>query len=348
MSKPSTPRRLAGAVLRPVLRRLDARTDWRIRRAGTAQRRTIAELQRTVDRMSAELLALRAAVQAGAAAPAAGPSAAAAERPAAGAPAEPSVAGLVTASVYAAYGPEGRRDRRVRPGQLRRLASEVADVSGVSSAARETVTAYRTLLEVENRGVGRIAGGTANIVGKLAAVPLLRPPNGEILEIGCLYGLFAGALVRQVLRTGLDYHLTLVDPVATRQIQNGHEGRGEDASGTPISESLIRANLALSGVDDGRLRLCRGFSQDEAVRAAAGDRRYGLVVIDGDHAREGVLADLEWVENIVVPGAVVVLDDYGARQWPGVEEATDEYLKRGDARLRWVGQVATSAFLRAQ
>ncbi len=292
--------------------------------------------------MSAELLALRAAVPATAASPA---SPATAASPAAG---DGAATAQVTASVAAAWGPEGRRDRRVKPGQLRRLASEVADVCGVSSAGRETATAYRTLLEVENRGVGRIAGGTANIVGKLAAVPLLRPPNGEILEIGCLYGLFAGAVVRQVLRAGLDYHLTLVDPVAARQIQHGREESVEDAAGTPISESLIRANLALCGVEESRLRLCRGFSQDPAVRAAAGDRRYGLVVVDGDHAREGVLADLEWVETVVAPGAVVVLDDYGARQWPGVEEATEEYLKRGDTRLRWVGQVATSAFLRAQ
>ncbi|MCE7082737.1 class I SAM-dependent methyltransferase [Streptomyces sp. ST2-7A] len=330
MTKPPL---LLRRALRPVARVLDSRIDRRIRRTAGDRQGTVTELRRTVEELRAEVRALRAG-----GAPVA----------ASDGPYDPAGDPVVRATVEAIFGPEGRRDRRVDPDRMRLLAAELADLGDPRGVApRETVIAHRTLVEVENRGVGRIAGSTPNIVGKLAAVPLLRPPNGEILEIGCLYGLFAGALVRQVLRTGTDYRLTLVDPVASRQLQGGRE-LGEDASGVPITETLVRSNLALAGVDPDRFRLCRGLSGDPEVRAAASDRSYGLVVVDGDHTAEGVAADLEWVETITAPGAVVVLDDYGARQWPGVQEATDRHLKRGDGRLEWIGRVATSAFLRAR
>ncbi|MQS07708.1 class I SAM-dependent methyltransferase [Streptomyces alkaliphilus] len=333
MAKPPL---LLRQALRPVLRALDSRIDRRIRHTGGERGRTVTELRRAVEELRAEVSALRSGGVAGVG-PGGPPNAA-----------DPAADPVVRATVEAIFGPEGRRDRRVDPDRMRMLAAELADLGDPRGVApREVVIAHRTLVEVENRGVGRVAGSTPNIVGKLAAVPLLRPPNGEILEIGCLYGLFAGALVRQVLRSGSDYRLTLVDPVAPRQLQGGRELR-EDASGVPITEALVRSNLALAGVDPDRTRLCRGLSGDPEVRAAASDRSYGLVVVDGDHTAEGVAADLEWVETITAPGAVVVLDDYGARQWPGVQEATDRHLKRGDGRLEWVGRVATSAFLRAR
>lgn len=43
-----------------------------------------------------------------------------------------------------------------------------------------------------------------NICGKLSAVPLLDPPNDEILEIGTLYGMLGAALIRMMERAGRD------------------------------------------------------------------------------------------------------------------------------------------------
>jgi hypothetical protein len=69
-----------------------------------------------------------------------------------------------------------------------------------------------------------------------------------------------------------------------------------------------------------------------------------VVIVDGDHSEAGVAADLEWVEEFVEPGSIVVLDDYGDAKWPGVQAATDKHLA-GSKRLRSVGIVATSAYL---
>ncbi|MGW1765854.1 class I SAM-dependent methyltransferase [Streptomyces sp. NPDC002073] len=244
------------------------------------------------------------------------------------------------------YGKDGRlNDRMPSREMFRKLSDEIAAVAGRPGAWTETAQAFRTLVELESRGVGRIAGSTANILGKLTTTPLLGPPNGEILEIGTLYGLFAGGMARQILRRGLAYQLTIVDPIAPVQLQPGVEIT-RDPSGTPITEDIVRANLRYAGVDPERLRLHRGFSQDPDVREALSDRRYGVIVIDGDHSSEGVARDLEWAEKIAATGAIVVLDDYGDGRWPGVQEAADAHLA-GHTRMKLVGRVSTSAFLRA-
>ncbi|MGR6966856.1 class I SAM-dependent methyltransferase [Geodermatophilus sp. URMC 61] len=119
--------------------------------------------------------------------------------------------------------------------------------------------------------------------------------------------------------------------------------RATDPSGTPVTEATVRANLRLAAVDTQRVRIHRGFSTDPALRAAVG-APFDLIVIDGDHSRDGVAADLEWTESIAAPGAVVVVDDYGDPGWPGVAQALDEHLAHGSA-MQFRGAVSTSAFL---
>lgn len=245
-------------------------------------------------------------------------------------------------------GSDGRRfNRHPSPGQLGAVARQVGDVTGEKHARRAVIQAYRTLVEAENRGVGRIAGGTSNILGKLATTPLLKPPNGDVLEIGTLYGLFAGCLARQLLRAGVPYHLTIVDPIAPVQLQEDMD-IAKDSSGTPINEDVVRANLHYTGVRPERTRLLQGYSTDADIQAQLSGGEFGVVVVDGDHSAKGVKADLEWVEGLVAPGAVVVVDDYDDRVWPGVKEATDDHLASGDSRLKKIGKVTTSAFLRAE
>jgi cephalosporin hydroxylase len=137
----------------------------------------------------------------------------------------------------------------------------------------------------------------------------------------------------------------VVDPFAGLQLQTG-AALHRDHTRTPVTEDVARSNFATLGLPPERFRLITGYSGDADVQAQVADRGYAVVVIDGDHSEEGVLADLWWVEQIVAPGAVVVMDDYGDRLWPGVERAVQRYLGTG-GRLRLVGSAASSAFLRA-
>ncbi|WP_028810827.1 class I SAM-dependent methyltransferase [Streptomyces flavidovirens] len=249
----------------------------------------------------------------------------------------------------------GRGQHRMpTPDQIDTLVREVDAATDAGERARRNVTvAYRNVVALEALGVGRMAGGTSNVCGKLATIPLLARPEGkdrhvlEVLEIGTLHGLFAAALMRMLHRTGIEATLTIVDPLAGSQLQPGTTDH-EEPTGTPVREDVVRANLALGGGRPGTgARIRQGFSGDPRVRAEVSDRKYGVIVVDGDHSFEGVLADLEWVEQIAAPDAVVVLDDYGDARWPGVKEALDKHLAGGDSRLTMAGRVATSAFLRA-
>lgn len=256
----------------------------------------------------------------------------------------------------------GRGQHRMpTPEQIDTLVREVRAVTDAGERARRNVTvAYRSVVALEALGVGRMAGGTSNVCGKLATVPLLARPRGkdrdvpdvpdvlDVLEIGTLHGLFAAALMRMLHRTGIEAKLTIVDPLAGSQLQPGTSAY-EEPTGTPVREDVVRANLALGGDRLGTgARIRQGFSGDPDVRAEVSDRKYGVIVVDGDHSFEGVLADLEWVELIAARGGVVVLDDYGDGRWPGVKDALDKHLAGGDSRLTMVGRVATSAFLRAR
>ncbi|MEU5507013.1 class I SAM-dependent methyltransferase [Streptomyces fungicidicus] len=244
-------------------------------------------------------------------------------------------------------GPAGRGlSRIVSPGPLNRLHAEVGELAGDRDAAvRNVAAAYRLLVALESLGAGRVAGGTMNICGKLGTIPLLDPPNDEILEIGTLYGMFSAGLIRMMERDGRSPSVTIVDPFAGVQLQPGTPRRS-DPSGTPVDEDAVRTNLGLAGPAGVAARVQRGFSEDPATRAAVSDRRYGVIVVDGDHSAEGVAKDLEWAEEIAAPGGIVVLDDFGDPKWPGIEEALDKHLT-GETRFTYLGKASLSAFLRA-
>ena len=235
-------------------------------------------------------------------------------------------------------------DRRLNKARFGALAKQIGDLTGIDDARWRLAQAYLSLLDVESRGIGRIAGSTYNILGKLVVPPLLTPPPGPILEIGTLYGLFSPALVRSFRRAGEFRELTVVDPLAGEQLQGGRAIH-RDASGAPVIESVVRRNAAEFGLADEQFRLITGLSTDEGVRTTAGDRTYAVVVIDGDHYEAGVAADLRWVETILAPGGVAVMDDYGDRKWPGVEKAVQGYLAEG-GRMELLGVASTSGYLR--
>ncbi|MFJ3887978.1 class I SAM-dependent methyltransferase [Streptomyces rubrogriseus] len=244
-------------------------------------------------------------------------------------------------------GPRGRGiSRMVAEAPLERLYAEVTALSGDRDAAvRNVSAAFRLLVALESLGVGRIAGDTMNICGKLGTIPLLDPPNDEVLEIGTLYGMFSAGLVRMLERDGRGPKLTIVDPFAGVQLQPGTEQR-PDPTGTPVDEHAVRTNLGLAGPAGAAARIRRGYSEDPETRAAVSDRRYGVIVVDGDHSAKGVAQDLQWAEEISAPGGIVVLDDYGDPHWPGIKAALDDHLK-GDTRFTYLGKAAHSAYLRA-
>lgn len=243
----------------------------------------------------------------------------------------------------------GRRlpgmNRAIPQRALEALMHEVSAISGAKRADHHVATGYATLFELELRGLGRIAGTTQNVVGKLTTTPLLDPPNDEVLEIGTLFGMHAAGLARQFARHGRAAMLTIIDPLDGLQLQGGRNDQ-TDRTAVPVVEDVVRRNFTLAGLPLEQLRVLKGLSQDPEIRAAAADRRYGTIIVDGDHSADGVSRDLLWAEDLAADGGLVVLDDYGDPKWPGVQTAVDAHLA-GPTRFTMIGTVATSAYLRA-
>jgi predicted O-methyltransferase YrrM len=245
-------------------------------------------------------------------------------------------------------GPTGRHlTRLITEPEVRLLISEFDFIGDRDHVVVAVHQAYRTLLELEGRGVGRFAGSTSNIVAKMAAIAMLPPPSAEVLEVGTLFGVGAVGVTRQLARIGIDAHLTIVDPFAGYQVQP-ERGDEVDVSYSPATRTVVERNLALGGVATDRYRLIQGRSDSPETQHDAADRSYGLVIIDGDHSEAVAYNDLTWVGTVCEPGAVVVLDDCGDPAWPGVADALDRYLNSQDTRLELIGRAATSAFLRAR
>lgn len=235
--------------------------------------------------------------------------------------------------------------RTMTPGQYKRLSTEITALTGISETVDMRITqAFRSLLDAEARGLGRIAGGPCNILGKLVTPQLLDLPDGDVLEIGTLHGLFAPTLLRSLRRTARFRKLTVVDPFTGHQMQGG-ANIATDPGLTPVVEDVARWNFSELGLGEDEVRIINGFSTDADIQAQAGDRKYAVVVVDGDHFEPGVAKDLRWVENILVPGGIAILDDYGDKHWPGVQQATDEYLADPAAKMTMLGAVWTSGFL---
>lgn len=254
-------------------------------------------------------------------------------------------------SVQLVLGPQGRiTSRLLDPDTVEALSIELRTVC--PEAQRDAVSvsvvqAYRLVLGLELLGVGRIAGRVENIVGKLAAVPLMATTPGEFLEIGTLHGLGAAAVCRQLSRRGMDYRATIVDPLGGTQTQGG-QNASPDPSGTPVVGSVVEENLRLLGVPPDRFRMIAGLSTDATVRSEISDRRYDVIVVDGDHDAEVVFEDLVFAESVASQGALILLDDYRDPSWPGIDEALTRYLARADAEFQLLGSVATTAILRAR
>ena len=239
----------------------------------------------------------------------------------------------------------GRRyDRTLTPARWKALTSEIADLTGEPNPDWRMRQAFRTLLDHETRGLGRIAGSPYNIIGKLTAPLFLDPPDGPVLEIGTLFGLFAPALIKQFRQIGQFRTLTVIDPLAGHQVQDDFH-QMSDPTGTPVTGEVARHNFAAGGLAPDEVRLIEGYSTDPEVQAQAADSQYSVIVVDGDHSEAGVFADLWWVEKVAAPGAIVIMDDFGDPGWLGVERATRRYLADG-GRLELVGTAATSAYLR--
>jgi cephalosporin hydroxylase len=173
---------------------------------------------------------------------------------------------------------------------------------------------------------GRLATTIEDAVLRCAVAKSIKSERVDILEIGTLFGI-GGAMLHEAVRSsGREVHLTLLDPL------EGYYSRDslDIVTQHPVDEPTLRANLALAQIPKEDVTLIKAFSTDPDALAAAAERRYDMLVIDGDHSYSGVAADFRLYGPLVKVGGYILFDDYGQPDWPDVKRYVDEEMPSCD------------------
>lgn len=135
---------------------------------------------------------------------------------------------------------------------------------------------------------------------------------GDILEIGSFHGR-STALLARYLADGET--LMVCDPFDS----------GEVYVANPPSEKQLRRNVGLINPDmnERSLQVMPMFSSELAIPEG---QEFRFVHVDGSHVYQDVLKDLRLVSKFTCRGGVIAIDDYNHPDWPGVSEATDQFL----------------------
>lgn len=238
---------------------------------------------------------------------------------------------------------------------IRRLGRSEADEmidrlqrAGIPTSLELVRLAYKELLDVEARSLGRVAGRTINVLEKvLVCRHLLQPKAGiHVLEIGALFGLFSVFLARVMESTGPDpLRVTCCDLFAGEQVQCGST-TGLDPTGVTAKAFIVAQNWRRNGLALDDLTLVEGDSTTRQVQLRLLERSpYTMVVIDGDHSYAGVGADLALARELnALSPTTIVLDDVGSSKWTGVSAALEDFVSEVDVSM--LTQLSSIAVLR--
>lgn len=141
--------------------------------------------------------------------------------------------------------------------------------------------------------------------------------RGDLLEIGCYHGRSAAVLAMQLQQ---DERLFLADAFDLPL---------DDPYGDTPTPGTVWRNLAsaVPGLRRERIHIQRAYSRDLDLPP---DARLRFAHIDGAHDAETLIADLRLCAERLLPGGILVVDDYAHPAYPGVSEGVRAF--RGERR----------------
>lgn len=151
-------------------------------------------------------------------------------------------------------------------------------------------------------------------------------PEGAFLEVGVWRGGTGGLIAAQAQRCGISENVYLCDTF-TGVVKAGENdetyGGGEHAdTSIDVVESLVR-DLQLTNVE-----ILQGIFPDD-TGAAVADHKFRLCHIDVDVYQSAKEVN-QWVWDRLVPGGIVVYDDYGFQACDGVLKCVEEQRQLDD------------------
>ncbi len=142
--------------------------------------------------------------------------------------------------------------------------------------------------------------------------------RGDVLEIGSYYGRSTAALAASMNPNETLIACDLFDL----------EGSDVDYSltgfGPPSEDGLRRLIASVCEPDRApKLETHRCFSSEIPLD---GTRRFRFIHIDGGHDEDVAIGDLRFSAERLLPGGIIVVDDYAHILYPGVTAAVDRFL----------------------
>ena len=173
-----------------------------------------------------------------------------------------------------------------------------------------------------------------------------RAPQGDIVEIGCLFGRTAALLAMMNSRYDLG-QLLCVDAWSLQSTEQGNADLMAASQGFDWGAFRRIFEVNVAPFAQGRLNYIHALSTDAAKVYAAGREietetfgrtRYegaiGLLHVDGNHEYEHVLADVRDWAPWVKPGGWLVFDDYEWDWGDGPRRVVDDFLRDEAGRIR--------------
>lgn len=109
----------------------------------------------------------------------------------------------------------------------------------------------------------------------------------------------------------------------------GHDPQKKVGGFGDASPGLIKNNLRRLGIDD-RVHLLKGYFQDTLHELK--DRRFCFVHLDCD-LYDSYKTCLDFFYPRLVPGGIILFDEYNDPAWPGCNKAVDEFLQGKQEKL---------------
>jgi len=176
----------------------------------------------------------------------------------------------------------------------------------------------------EKNCIGRLATTVQDMTLRQLVVDSIGSENPIcILEIGALYGISLAILYNHACTKFPSAKIVCLDPF------DGYYGQALDALlNQPVNEKTFYRNMEILGVPKSDYRVIKKYSTEPEAIKEASALTFDLLIIDGDHSFEGVKFDFENYFPFVRKGGFVILDDYNAKEWPGVQKFVDEELQK--------------------
>jgi O-methyltransferase len=155
-----------------------------------------------------------------------------------------------------------------------------------------------------------------DLVDQLNSIP------GDIMEVGVWRGGSGCLLALQSARSASPATVFLCDTFAGVVHAGSQDPIYHGGEHSDTSADLVERLASHLGLDN--VRVLEGVFPDE-TGGLVEDRRFKLCHLDVD-VYESSRRSMDWVWSRVVPGGVVVVDDYGGDGMDGVRRAVDEFV----------------------